>query len=101
MKIYRNFNIEKKFKHSAIAIGNFDGFHIGHQRVINRAKKISRMKRVKFGLITFEPLPVIFFNKNIKTRKMYRKIFFIKSSLTPLLNEVIFLVPFPFRLILQ
>ena len=49
MKIYRNFNIEKKFKHSAIAIGNFDGFHMGHQRVINRAKKISKMKGIKFG----------------------------------------------------
>ncbi len=70
MKIYRNFNIEKKFRHSAIAIGNFDGFHIGHQRVINRAKKISKMKRIKFGLITFEPLPVMFFNKNLKNYRL-------------------------------
>ena len=70
MKIYRNFNIEKQFKHSAIAIGNFDGFHMGHQRVINRAKKISKMKRIKFGLITFEPLPVMFFNKNLKNYRL-------------------------------
>ena len=27
MKIYKNFKIEKKFQNSAIAIGNFDGFH--------------------------------------------------------------------------
>ena len=70
MKIYRNFNIEKKFKHSAIAIGNFDGFHIGHQKVINRAKKKSKMKGMKFGLITFEPPPVMFFNKNLKNYRL-------------------------------
>ena len=34
MKIYKNFNISKKFESSAIAIGNFDGFHLGHQKVI-------------------------------------------------------------------
>ena len=42
MKIYKNFNIEKKFKNSAIAIGNFDGFHLGHQKVINQGKKIAK-----------------------------------------------------------
>jgi len=36
MKIYKNFNIKKKFKNSAIAIGNFDGFHLGHQKVIKK-----------------------------------------------------------------
>ena len=42
MKIYKNFNIKKKFKNSAIAIGNFDGFHLGHQKVIKKGKYIAR-----------------------------------------------------------
>ena len=42
MKIYKNFNISKNFKNSAIAIGNFDGFHLGHQKVINTGKHIAK-----------------------------------------------------------
>ena len=30
---------------STIAIGNFDGVHLGHQAVINKAKKISIKKK--------------------------------------------------------
>ena len=32
MKIYKNFNIGNKFKYSAIAIGNFDGFHLSNKK---------------------------------------------------------------------
>ena len=66
MKIYKNFNLEKKFKNSAIAIGNFDGFHLGHQRVIKKGKKIAKRNKLKFGLLVFHPLPVMFFNKKLK-----------------------------------
>ena len=50
MKIYKNFKIEKKFQNSAIAIGNFDGFHLGHQKVINQGKLIAKKNNLKFGL---------------------------------------------------
>ena len=63
MKIYKNFNIKKKFKNSAIAIGNFDGFHLGHQKVIKKGKYIARKNNLNFGLLVFHPLPVMFFNK--------------------------------------
>ena len=42
MKIYKNFNISKKFQNSAIAIGNFDGFHLGHQKVIKSGKHLAK-----------------------------------------------------------
>ena len=63
MKIYKNFKIEKKFQNSAIAIGNFDGFHLGHQKVINQGKLIAKKNNLKFGLLVFQPLPIMFFNK--------------------------------------
>ena len=66
MKIYKNFNIPKKFKNSAIAIGNFDGFHLGHQKVIKKGKYIAKKNKLKFGLLVFHPLPVMFFNKKLK-----------------------------------
>ncbi len=70
MKIFKNFNIEKKFQNSAIAIGNFDGFHLGHQRVIKKGKEIARKKNLKFGLMVFQPLPVMFFNKKLKNYRI-------------------------------
>ena len=66
MKIYKNFNIANKFKNSAIAIGNFDGFHLGHQRVIRKGKQIAKKKKLNFGLMVFQPLPVMFFNNKLK-----------------------------------
>ena len=70
MKIYKNLNVGKKFKNSAIAIGNFDGFHLGHQRVIERGKKIAKKNKIKFGLMVFQPLPVMFFNKNLSNYRI-------------------------------
>jgi len=70
MKIYKNFNIGKKFKNSAIAIGNFDGFHLGHQRVIKKGKQIAKRNKLKFGLMVFQPLPVMFFNKKLKNYRI-------------------------------
>ena len=70
MKIYKNFNIGNKFKNSAIAIGNFDGFHLGHQRVIKKGKQIAKRKNLKFGLMVFQPLPVMFFNRKLKNYRI-------------------------------
>ena len=70
MKIYKNFNIGKRFQNSAIAIGNFDGFHLGHQRVIKKGKQIARRNNLKFGLMVFQPLPVMFFNKKLKNYRI-------------------------------
>jgi len=66
MKVFNSPNIERKFKGSAIAIGNFDGIHIGHKKVFKETKAIAKKNKIKFGVLTFTPLPVMFFNKKIK-----------------------------------
>ena len=70
MDIYNNLQIKKKHKNSVIAIGNFDGIHLGHQKVISQAKQKAKKNKLSFGLITFEPIPVIYFNKNIKNHRI-------------------------------
>ena len=70
MKIYKNFNIGKKFQNSAIAVGNFDGFHLGHPKVIKKGKQIAKRNKLKFGLMVFQPLPVMFFNKKLKNYRI-------------------------------
>ena len=70
MKIFNNLNLTKNYKKSVIAIGNFDGLHNGHKKVFINAKKIAKKNKIKFGILTFRPLPVIFFNKKIINYKI-------------------------------
>jgi len=41
-RIYRNFNIQEKDKKSIILIGNFDGLHLGHQKLFKLAQKYKK-----------------------------------------------------------
>ena len=70
MKTFKNIIIPKEYKGSAIAIGNFDGVHRGHQKVFKQAKKYAKKNKIKFGVLTFTPLPVMFFNRNIKNCRL-------------------------------
>ena len=82
MIVYKNLNIKKKHKDSVIAIGNFDGLHVGHQKVLKEARQRAKSKKLKFGLITFEPVPTMFFNKDIKNHRinnLNQKIYFLKK----------------------
>ena len=70
MKIYNNTNLNIKHKKAVIAVGNFDGLHLGHQKVIKEAKMTAKKLKLPFGVMTFEPLPVMFFNKKIKNHRI-------------------------------
>ncbi|MDB9743222.1 bifunctional riboflavin kinase/FAD synthetase [Pelagibacteraceae bacterium] len=70
MKIYKNANLNKKHCGGVIAIGNFDGIHLGHQKVINEARKKARKNKLPLGIMTFEPVPVMFFNSKIKNHRI-------------------------------
>jgi len=70
MKIFKNTSISDNYKNSVIAIGNFDGVHIGHKKVLNAAFKKAKIMKKKFGLLTFEPVPVMFFNKKILNHRL-------------------------------
>ena len=65
MKIFKSTSISNNYKNSVIAVGNFDGIHIGHKKVLKSAYKKAKKMKKKFGLLTFEPVPVMFFNKKI------------------------------------
>ncbi len=70
MKIYNNANLNKTHNNGVIAIGNFDGLHLGHQKVIKEAKQKARKYKLPFGVMTFEPVPVMFFSKKIKDHRI-------------------------------
>jgi riboflavin kinase/FMN adenylyltransferase len=58
MRIFRHFNdLPGETRHAAIAVGNFDGVHRGHQAVIAEAGRIARDAGSQWGVLTFEPHP--------------------------------------------
>jgi len=85
MKIYNNPNLNHKHYNGVIAIGNFDGLHLGHQKVINEAKRRAKINKLPFGVMTFEPIPVMFFNKKLKNHRInsleQKKIFLKKLKI--------------------
>ncbi len=70
VKLYKNFNIKKEHKKSIILIGNFDGVHLGHQKLFKLAKSYKKKFSLKIGVINFNPMPKMFFNKSIKNFKL-------------------------------
>ena len=70
MRLYNSFNIKKKHKNSIILIGNFDGIHLGHQKLFNLAKMYKKKYSLKIGVLTFEPMPKMFFNPNLKNFRL-------------------------------
>ena len=70
VKLYNNFNIEKSYKRSIILIGNFDGVHLGHQKLFKLAQSYKKKYNLKIGVINFDPMPKMFFNKTLKNFRL-------------------------------
>ena len=83
IKIYKNFQIKKNHRGSIILIGNFDGVHLGHQKLFSLAKKYKKKYSVKIGVLTFEPMPKMFFDstlKNFRISSLNQKISLLKKQ---------------------
>ena len=65
LKFYNNFKISNIHKNSILLVGNFDGLHLGHQKLFNLAKKYKKKFKLKIGVVTFEPIPKMYFNKKL------------------------------------
>jgi riboflavin kinase/FMN adenylyltransferase len=50
---------------AVLALGNFDGFHLGHQAVVSRAIALGFHERRPVVVATFDPHPVRFFRPDV------------------------------------
>ncbi|MEE2998395.1 MAG: bifunctional riboflavin kinase/FAD synthetase [Pseudomonadota bacterium] len=65
MHIYKHYiELPKTFQNSSIAIGNFDGMHKGHCKVINQAGIYAHDRGLPWGVLTFEPHPREIFDRD-------------------------------------
>ena len=69
------------FKNPVIAsIGGFDGVHLGHQKIIHNITDDAKKQNAKSAIITFNPLPKIYFaNRNFEIISVYEKINILKK----------------------
>ena len=70
VKHYTNFNIKKLHRGSIILIGNFDGLHLGHQKLFQLAQSYKKKYNLKIGVVNFDPMPKMFFNKKLKNFRL-------------------------------
>ena len=62
MKLIRDYRgLDAPDRGAAVAMGNFDGVHLGHQAVMALAHAAAGELGTPFGVITFEPHPRAFF----------------------------------------
>jgi riboflavin kinase/FMN adenylyltransferase len=58
MRLFRHFaELPSAVRGGVVALGNFDGVHLGHQAVIGRALALARQSGAPAGVMTFEPHP--------------------------------------------
>ena len=57
--------VPDEMKGAVLALGNFDGFHLGHQAVVTRAIQRAFHERRPVIVATFDPHPVRFFRPDV------------------------------------
>ncbi|RCK46998.1 riboflavin kinase [Thalassospira profundimaris] len=58
MRVFRSFeNLPIDARGAVVAIGNFDGLHLGHQTILAQARRIAERLGVPLAILSFEPHP--------------------------------------------
>ena len=63
--VIRNPKTNQKLPPISATIGNFDGLHLGHEKLIENTVEQAKNLNLKSAIITFEPHPALYFNKNL------------------------------------
>jgi riboflavin kinase/FMN adenylyltransferase len=53
-----------------VALGNFDGVHLGHQALIGEARRLAQERGVQLGVVAFEPHPQEFFHPSSESFRL-------------------------------
>lgn len=81
MKLIRGLK-NLQLPNSVATIGNFDGLHLGHQKILSKVIEKAKQLNLPSVLITFEPLPQEYFLKDKAAGRLSRlrdKLIFLKN----------------------
>jgi len=97
MQIIRDFSaLTPKHKGAVVALGNFDGVHLGHRAILQNAIALAKQYNVPAAVMTFEPHPREFFakdGKKLRITSFHSKV----QSFADMGIELLFLVRFNAR----
>ena len=79
--IYLDHNKPALLRKTVACIGGFDGFHKGHQALLNRVLEISEEKQCRSAVITFDIPPTAIFRKNTDRYTMNRHLMTLDQKL--------------------
>jgi len=66
MHLIRHLNKPNKIKPCVLTIGNFDGVHLGHKKIITTVKQIAQEENLISAILTFEPHPISIFKPELR-----------------------------------
>ncbi|MBT8047214.1 MAG: bifunctional riboflavin kinase/FAD synthetase [Xanthomonadales bacterium] len=70
------------FGRSVVAIGNFDGIHLGHRALLDRSRQLAGPSGA-VAVVTFEPLPLAFFRPEqapARLSTIYQKLSLLRAA---------------------
>ncbi len=66
------YNLKPHHKKCVATIGNFDGVHLGHQKIIQQLIEKAKQLNLPSLVITFEPLPLEYFRGDAAPARLHR-----------------------------
>lgn len=95
MKIYK-LGQDQNYEPTVIALGNFDGVHLGHQKILKKGLEIAQSLNIELSVLFFDPHPlkVLYPERklNLLTGREERLILFEEIGV-----QKVFLLPFTSR----
>jgi len=94
MRIFRHYeNVPGAFQGAVVAVGNFDGVHLGHRALIEEAEHHARDRGAPLAVLAFEPHPQEFFRPSPESFRLTP--FRVKARLLAELHvDAMFALPF-------
>jgi len=83
---------------AAVALGNFDGVHLGHRQVVADAAAAARAKGAAVGVVSFEPHPRRYFQPNAEPFQLMTP-GQLARALGEMGADILYLLPFDARMV--
>lgn len=87
-------SLQENSESCVMALGFFDGVHLGHQEIIKTAKRIAKQKNIKLAVMTFSPHPSAVIKKGKQVTKYITPIAIKEKTFKKIGVDILYVVDF-------